>query len=45
MDEWIRVLFRCWQDTKPYNETIYLSAVKRSGSPLLAFIAKDSLRG
>jgi hypothetical protein len=43
--KWIRVLFRCWQDRKSYNESIYLSALKRSGSPLLAFIAKDSLPG
>jgi transposase len=41
--KWIRVLFRCWQDQKRYNETTYLNALKRSGSPLLAFIAKESL--
>ena len=41
--KWIRVLFRCWQDRKSYNESIYLNALKRSGSPLLAFIASDSL--
>jgi hypothetical protein len=40
--KWIRVLFRCWQDRKSYNESLYLNALKRSGSPLLAFIAKDS---
>jgi hypothetical protein len=38
--KWIRVLFRCWQDRKSYNESIYLNALKRRGSPLLSFIAK-----
>jgi transposase len=41
--KWIRVLFRCWQDRKTYDESVYLNALKRSGSPLLAFIAKDSV--
>lgn len=41
--KWIRVLFRCWQDRKPYDESVYLNALKRSRSPLISFIAKDSL--
>jgi hypothetical protein len=40
--KWIRGVFRCWQDRKSYNESLYLNALKRSGSPLFASIAKDS---
>ncbi len=33
--KWIRILYRCWQTRTPYNESRYLSALKRRGSPLL----------
>ena len=33
--KWIRILFRCWQTRIPYNETPYLNALLRRGSPLL----------
>ena len=33
--KWIRIMYRCWQDRTPYNETTYLNALKRRGSPLL----------
>ena len=33
--KWIRILCRCWQDRTPYNESTYLNALKRRGSPLL----------
>jgi transposase len=33
--KWIRILYRCWQDRTPYDEAIYLSALKRRGSPLV----------
>ena len=32
--KWIRILFRCWKDRKPYNENIYVQALRRRGSPL-----------
>jgi hypothetical protein len=34
--KWIRILYRCWQTRTPYDETTYLNALKRRGSPLLA---------
>jgi transposase len=40
--KWIRILFRCWQDRTPYNESVYLSALERRGSPLLHNLAKVS---
>jgi hypothetical protein len=27
--KWIRILFRCWQDRKPYNELLYEQALAR----------------
>jgi transposase len=33
--KWIRILYRCWQTRTPYDESIYLDALRRRGSPLL----------
>ncbi|KAA1001649.1 IS110 family transposase [Paraburkholderia panacisoli] len=33
--KWIRILYRCWQTGQPYNESAYLNALRRRGSPLL----------
>jgi transposase len=30
--KWIRILFRCWQNRTPYNETTYMEALKKRGS-------------
>ena len=37
--KWIRILFRCWQDRRPYDESVYLCALQRRGSPLLKHLA------
>lgn len=37
--KWIRILYRCWQDRKPYDEAKYLLALKKKGSPLVAQLA------
>jgi transposase len=34
--KWIRILFRCWQNRTPYDETIYLNALLRRQPPLIA---------
>ena len=34
--KWIRILFRCWKTRTPYDESVYLKALKRRGSPLLS---------
>ena len=36
--KWIRILYRCWQARTPYDESTYLNALKRRGSPLLTSI-------
>jgi transposase len=33
--KWIRILYRCWQTSTPYDESKYLKALERRGSPLL----------
>jgi transposase len=34
--KWIRILYRCWQTGTRYDESVYLSALRKRGSPLLA---------
>jgi transposase len=33
--KWIRIVFRCWQDRRLYDESTYLSALQERGSPLI----------
>src|SRR5215510_1459586 len=40
--KWIRILYRCWQERTPYDESIYLQALNRPGSSLLHNLAKAS---
>ncbi|HET9395140.1 MAG TPA: IS110 family transposase [Nitrospiraceae bacterium] len=37
--KWIRIVHRCWIDRKPYDESTYLLALKKRGSPLLTSIS------
>jgi transposase len=32
--KWIRILFRCWKDRKPYEEQLYLTSQRRRGALL-----------
>ena len=32
--KWIRIIFRCWKDGKPYDEAIYMQSLRRRGSLL-----------
>ena len=40
--KWIRILFRCWQDRTPYDESVYLNALNSRGSSLIHNLAKES---
>ena len=40
--KWIRILFRCWQERTPYNESAYLTALHRRGSSLIQNLAKGA---
>jgi len=35
--KWIRIAFKCWKERTPYDESKYLEALKRRGSPLLEY--------
>jgi hypothetical protein len=37
--KWLRILYRCWMDRKPRDEALYIKALQKRGSPLLAAIA------
>ncbi len=39
---WIRILYRCWQDRTPYDESTSLQALHRRGSSLMQHLAKAS---
>jgi hypothetical protein len=32
--QWICIIFRCWKDGKPYDESVYLQSLRRRGSLL-----------
>jgi transposase len=40
--KWIRILYRCWQERTPYDESIYLQALHHRGSALSQNLAKAS---
>ena len=40
--KWIRILYRCWQNRTPYDESTYLQALHRRGSSLMQNLAKAS---
>src|SRR5262245_1309139 len=40
--KWIRILYRCWQERTPYDESAYLQALHHRGSSLIQNLAKAS---
>jgi transposase len=40
--KWIRIIYRCWKERTPYDEQIYLRALKRTGSPLIGAFQLDT---
>jgi transposase len=40
--KWIRILYRCWQERTPYDESTYLQALNRRGSSLIHQLAKEA---
>jgi len=37
--KWIRIIYRCWKDGKPYDEEIYMQSLRRRGSLLGGLLA------
>ena len=40
--KWIRILYRCWVDRIPYDESRYLMALQKRQAPLLEFAVESS---
>ena len=39
--KWIRIVFRCWKTSAPYDESKYIEALKSKGSPLLKYAVES----
>jgi transposase len=38
--KWLRILYRCWKERKPYDEAKYLFALKQRKAPLLQYMSE-----
>ena len=38
--KWLRILYRCWKERKPYDEAKYLFAFKQRKAPLLEYMSE-----
>jgi transposase len=43
--KWIRIIFRCWKDGRPYDEQLYQKSLRRRGSLLGAAVASATSIG
>jgi transposase len=43
--KWIRILFRCWKDRKPYDEQLYLTSLRRRSGLLGPVLASATCVG
>lgn len=37
--KWLRILWRCWRDRKPYDDALYLQHLQQRNAPYLALLA------
>jgi len=37
---WIRIIYKCWKDNKPYDELTYLKSLQKRRSPIISQLAK-----
>ncbi len=35
---WLRILWRCWRDSKTYDDALYLAHLRERKAPLLDFL-------
>jgi hypothetical protein len=42
--KWQRIMFVCWRDRVPYDETIHLKSLKRRGSHLTHQLNQELLK-
>src|SRR5262245_9257659 len=43
--KWLRIIYRCWKDGKPYDEEIYMQSLRRRGSLLAEALGPTTLAG
>ena len=43
--KWMRILFRCWKQRTPYDEGVYVDALRRRGSPVIAAMEETPALG
>ena len=43
--KWIRIIFRCWKEGRPYDEEQYLQSIRRRGSLLGSAVASATVVG
>jgi transposase len=41
--KWQRIIFRCWQDRVPYDESRYIARLRETNSPLLSFLDDEGI--
>ncbi len=41
--KWIRIMWKCWQQSTPYEEASYLDGLHKQGSPLWAKLSGESV--
>ncbi len=41
--KWQRIIWRCWQDRRPYDQTIYEASLIKHGSPIVALFDRVDL--
>lgn len=39
--KWIRIMFRCWQERKPYDELAYIKSLQKHGSQLFKHLIPE----
>jgi len=40
--QWLRIIYRCWKDGKPYDEAIYMQSLRRSGALLAGILGTST---
>jgi hypothetical protein len=43
--KWVRIIYRCWKDGKPYDEEIYMQSLRRRGSLRAGVLGSATLAG
>ena len=43
--KWLKIIFRMWQTKQPYDEQKYLHSLRKSRSPLIAYMAAQNTGG